>query len=97
MYKKMLMVAVGYVTATLIIFSGFIALLYLHNALGKAVFGLSVVTGFATMTGFLYVFNNPRCPVCAKPLLRWYELFKISRNPRQCRFCEQKERDENNT
>ena len=88
MVKQIMMVALGYVIATAMMFCGFIALAYLRNALGKAVFGLSVVLGFSTMILFLYWFNNPRCSVCGKAQYKWYELFKVQKPSDQCHHCQ---------
>jgi len=96
MYKQILMVAVGYVVATLIIFSGFIVLIYLHNTLGKTVFALTVVIGFATMILFLYRFNNPKCPQCGRNKYKWYELFTLKTDPRQCSHCRNSRNEDEN-
>ena len=81
MYKQIMMVAVGYIIATLLMFCGFIFMTYSRNALGKTVFAISVVIGFSTMIAFLWFFNNHRCPVCDKRLYKWYELFKVQGKP----------------
>ena len=94
MYKQIMMVAVGYIIATLLMFCGFIALVHLQNSLGKAVFGLSVVIGFSTMILFLYWFNNPRCSVCGRAQYKWYELFKVQKGSDQCLHCQERKNTE---